>query len=195
MKITLALAFLKQMLRILLNVWREQRAFNTPCSGTCPGLRSGETPLSCSLSIKSGSEGVPSPGPGEGQGEVDTRPSTAFYPLSLSPKGARERSEYPLKISKRGRFSKLAASTKKSPLESSTEHSEAGWVPWQVIWHRGRAALLLLLIALSGTSALAQERDTLEIALPEIEIQATRAAETEATAPFAVSLRRRSRAG
>ena len=51
---------------------------------------------------------------------------------------------------------------------------------------------MLLLLTLVSTPTLAQDRDTLEVALPEIEIQATRAAETEATAPFAISLRRRS---
>ncbi len=52
-------------------------------------------------------------------------------------------------------------------------------------------SLLLLLLA-AALPAQAQDRDTLEMALPEIEIQATRAAETEATAPFAVSMRSRS---
>lgn len=60
---------------------------------------------------------------------------------------------------------------------------------WKFFVRPGPFAFLLIL--LSATPALAQERDTLEVALPEVEIQATRAAETEATAPFAVSLRRR----
>ncbi|MFQ5569809.1 MAG: TonB-dependent receptor family protein [Rhodothermales bacterium] len=45
---------------------------------------------------------------------------------------------------------------------------------------------------LCGTPALAQVQDTLETTLPEIEIQATRASETEATAPLAVSVLHRS---
>jgi len=69
----------------------------------------------------------------------------------------------------------------------------AGWTTHPLPSRRSRcrkAVWGLLLITL-GLPAQAQERDTLEVTLPEIEIQATRAAETAATAPFAVSLRQR----
>ncbi len=50
---------------------------------------------------------------------------------------------------------------------------------------------VLLGMALCSTPARAQAPDTLEAALPEIEIEAARASETEATAPFSVSILRR----
>ena len=52
---------------------------------------------------------------------------------------------------------------------------------------------LTLLCCLSATLAFAQQPvDTLEVTLPEVEIEAVRASETEATAPFAVSVLTRS---
>ena len=57
--------------------------------------------------------------------------------------------------------------------------------------HSSSVPFSLSILFLLTLPARAQDRDTMEVALPEIEIQATRAAETEATAPFAVSLRQR----
>ncbi len=51
--------------------------------------------------------------------------------------------------------------------------------------------LVFVGMALCGSPVLAQAPDTLEAALPEIEIEAARASESEATAPFAVSILRR----
>lgn len=55
-----------------------------------------------------------------------------------------------------------------------------------------RFVIFLAVLILAPVASLAQHRDTLEAALPAITIEASRALETESTAPFSVAVRERS---